>query len=160
MADRLTDKFTKAFAAAAHAISVYTRANQGLPMIMVKADSIPAVTTQTLTITATTDVWVNGIETNITSAAFALIATARVTRIQVAGFLLFEDQGSNEPFFFDTSGGRAGYQNASQWKGFATPFQIRQGDIISVTCENNTAAAVAILSVKVDAYRTSHNQPG
>ena len=47
MADRLTDKFTKAFAAAAHAISVYTRANQGLPMIMVKADSIPAVTTRT-----------------------------------------------------------------------------------------------------------------
>ena len=160
MAQRLTDRFTEAFAAVANAISVYTRANQGLPMIMVKATSVAAAATSTLTITATTDVWVNGIETNITTAAFALVNDARVTRIQVAGFLLMEDQGSDEPFFYDTTGGRAGYQNASQWKGYATPFQIRQGDIISVTCENNDASTAAILSVKVDAYRTTSAAPG
>lgn len=160
MVQRLTDKFTEAFQHLANAVAVYTRSNQGLPMIMAKADNIPAASTQTLTITATTDVWINGIQTNVTDAAFALVADARVTRIQVAGFLLYDDQGANEPFFYDTTGGRAGYDTAENFKGFASPFLIRQGDIISVTCENNNGAAARILSTRVDSYRTTQARPG
>ena len=151
----MTDKISEIFQAIGRAVQVYTRANQGLPLIMTRAISVPAATTQTLTITCTTDVYVNNIQTNVTSAAFALVNDARVTRIQVAGFLLYEDQGTQTPFFYDNTGGRAGYDTAENFKGFATPFRIRQGDVISVTCQNLDAANPAILSVKTDSYRTT-----
>jgi hypothetical protein len=160
MVQRLTDKFTEAFQTLVSAVQTYTRANQGLPMIMAEALSVPAASTQSLTITCTTDVYVNNIQTNVTSAAFALVNDARVTRIQVAGFLLYEDQGTQTPFFYDTTGGRAGYEGAENFKGYATPFKLRQGDVITVTCQNTDAANAAILSVKVDAYRTTQARPG
>jgi hypothetical protein len=108
VAQRLTDKITEAIARAANALTVYTRANQGLPIVMVKALSVAASTTSTLTFTVATDCWVNGITTNVTTAAFVLVNDARVTRIEVAGFLLFEDQGTQCPI---TNGSTA----ASDW---------------------------------------------
>jgi hypothetical protein len=155
VAQRLTDKITEAIARAANALTVYTRANQGLPIVMVKALSVAASTTSTLTFTVATDCWVNGITTNVTTAAFVLVNDARVTRIEVAGFLLFEDQGTQCPFFYDATSGRSGYETAENFKGYATPFRLRQGDVLSVTCQNDDASNAAIVSAKIDAYRVS-----
>ena len=160
MATRITDAITKAIAQTAHAISVYTRASQGLPLTMVQAIQVAASSTQSLTMTATTDIWVNGISTNLTTVAMVLVDDARITRMEIAGFLIYEDQGTDEPLFMDTTGGRAGYNNPQGYHGFPTPFVMRQGDVLTVTCENNDAGAVAVLSVKVDAYRCSMQRPG
>ena len=65
MAQRITDAITKAIISAAESLSVYTRSNQGLPITMVRAVGVPVNTTQSVTISATVDCWVNGITTNV-----------------------------------------------------------------------------------------------
>ena len=160
MVERITDTVTKAVSSLASAVRTYTRAAQGLPMTMVKRAAVPVSTTQTITLTAATDVWVNGIYTNSTSAAAALIFDCQVTRIEIAGFLIYENQDTAQvAWFFDVTGGKAGYESPLNYRGLSNPFVMRQGDIVSVTFQNG-AAGVAQCSVMVDAFRCNRLSPG
>lgn len=160
MAKRLTDSVTDAIDSIAKAIRTYTRASQGLPMTMVRALAVPVNTTQSVTITAATDVWVNGVFTNITTAAGLYLFDAQVTRMEISGFLIYENQSTGVTAWFkDAVGGKAGYDHPLNYKGFANPFVLRQGDILTVTFQNGPTAA-AQCSVLVDAYRCTRLSPG
>jgi hypothetical protein len=161
MAERLTDKVTGAITSMAAALRTYTRASQGLPMTMAKGVAIAVSTTQTITITAATDVWVNGIYTSITTAAAgAVMIDAKVTRMEISGFLIYENQDTAQNcHFFDTTGGWAGKGTPMNYRGLANPFVLRQGDVLSVTFQNGPTAG-ATASVMVDAYRCNRLSPG
>lgn len=161
MAERLTDKVTSAISSMAAALRTYTRASQGLPMTMAKGVLVAVNTTQTLTLTASTDVWVNGIFAKITTAAAgALMIDAKVTRIEISGFLIYDNQDNAQNFFmFDSTGGYAGEQTPMSYKGLANPFVLRQGDVISVTFQNGPTAP-AQANVLIDAYRCNRLSPG
>ncbi len=161
MAQRITDKVTDAISKAANALSVYTRANQGLPITMVKAIGVAQNTTSSVTINATVDCWINGITTNnVVTATGALSPTSLVTRIQIAGFVIYENQDTAvTPILWDTTGGHGGYQSAQNYHGFSTPFVMRQGDVLTVEFQNGAVAAITG-SVRVDAYRCTHLTSG
>ena len=160
MAQRLTDTFTNAISKIASAIGSYTRADQGLPITMVSAATVAANTTQTVTITATVDCWVNGITTSTLIAANANQSfNSLVSRIQIAGFVIYENQNTTiTPLFFDSVGGKTGYDPPSYFHGFSSPFVMRQGDVLSV--EFQTGATAVTGSVMVDAYRCSKMTSG
>lgn len=158
MAQRITDKLTDAIATAAKSLSVYTRANQGLPITMVSAATVAANTTQSVVITATVDCWVNAIHTTMQVAANANFSfNSLVSRITIAGFTIYENQNTAiTPLFFDSVGGKAGSEGPQTYHGFSTPFIMRQGDVMTV--EFQTGATAVTGSVKVDAYRCNHMQ--
>ena len=161
MVQRITDKVTDAITKAAQALSVYTRATQGLPITMVSAVAVPINQTQSVTITATVDCWVNAVSTNqVVTATAALSFTSLVTRIQIAGFTIFENQNTAvTPLMFDVTGGRAGYETPRNYHGVSTPFVMRQGDVMTVSFQNGAAAAITG-TVEVDAYRCTHLTSG
>ena len=160
MVQRITDAITQAITSAAKSLSVYTRSEQGLPITMVNAVAVAANTTQSVTINATVDCWVNSIQTTTLVAATAAQSfNSLVSRISIAGFSIYENQNTAiTPLFFDSVGGKTGYDPPSYFHGFSSPFVMRQGDVLSV--EFQTGATAVTGSVLVDAYRCSKMTSG
>jgi hypothetical protein len=160
MVQRITDAITQAITSAAKSLSVYTRSEQGLPITMVNAVAVAANTTQSVTINATVDCWINSIQTTTLVAATAAQSfNSLVSRITIAGFSIYENQNTAiTPLFFDAVGGQAGHQGPQSFHGFPTPFIMRQGDVMTI--EFITGATAVTGSVKVDAYRCSSLHPG
>jgi hypothetical protein len=159
MVQRITDAITQAITSAAKSLRVYTRSDQGLPITMVRAVAVAANVTQSVTISATVDCWVNSIQTStLVAATGAHSFNSLVSRISIAGFSIYENQNTAvTPLFFDIFG-QSGFMTPQDFHGFSTPFIMRQGDVLTV--EFITGATAVTGSVKVDAYRCSSLHPG
>jgi hypothetical protein len=157
MAERLTDKFNKLFSILVTGIANFTKAGAGLPISTVNTIAVAPTSSTTLTITMATDAWIAGIYPTVLTTAGAQVQDAWVDRIDITGFRIWDMQGALGPIYGPSP--TVLPKTGQQFSGYARPFPVRQGDVISVTFTSLNAAALRG-TVFVDAYRADDLGPG
>ena len=157
MAERLTEKFNRNFEVITESIANFTHVREGLPICVVNAVPVAATSSTTMTITMPTDCWIDGIYPTVFTTAGVAVQDAWVDRIDIAGFRIWEMQGSVGPIFAGLTQNSLP-QTAQAFHGYARPFKVRQGDVITTTF-TSLNAAVLRGTVFVDAYRVDPMHP-
>tara|TARA_R110002110_G_scaffold203316_1_gene414428 strand:+ start:206 stop:676 length:471 start_codon:yes stop_codon:yes gene_type:complete len=152
MAERMTDKFTKLFTMLTNAIVNFTKAGAGLPITVINTTPVQPLAASVLTITMPTDAWVCGIYPTVTTVLGAQVQDVWCDRIDIAGFNIWDMQGAVAPVF---GVGQTLPLWSQGFHGYARPFLVRQGDVITVTFTSLNAAATRG-TVAIDSYRADH----
>jgi hypothetical protein len=164
---RVVDLLQAALQRISLALSTLSRDYYGLPITLTGATAVAANGSAVLTITVPTDSYVRSLSHRVLiTATGAQALNARLDRIDVAGFQIWDCQTALDPHLVPVigagaaagAGGIAGQVSPLQTVGFPKGFRLRQGDTIEFTFTSNNAAATRG-SIQVDAFRVDQIKP-
>ena len=159
---RLTDFVAQLAATFLSAFKRWSLVDFNLPITLTNAIVCPTGATTNLSVTVPVDCWIRNVVPVIANPA-ALAAPdplGFVSSITISGFTLYQHQGVVVPFFSSTVPNSA--KSSLDFTGYPNGFEMRQGDVITVSFVNNNPAAAPVVltgSVLVDAYRRETLRP-